>query len=209
MVTPCCWEPPCALESLPDPTPSPSSGFPSAVDIRYTQGKKGAKSENTRREASQGRRRSPTATPPCRETGDIRYTKEKRAQKVRTPLRPQRKPPRACGGSQQRHPSSRLPSRSHQTNCEGSHVDNPGVRKGPKRGYKRGWVQSFEGTPETGGARGSGWKLPIRQIGANENIHALQSQSGPLCALAYLRCLVRIRRQGSSGTGAYRVRGAV
>ena len=160
MVTTCRWEPPHALESLPDPTPSPSSGFPSAVDIRYTQGKKGAKSENTHMEASQGTRRPPTATPPCRETDDIRYTKEKKAQKVITPLRPHRKPPRACGGSQQRHPSSGLPSRSHQTNCEGSHVDNPGVQKGPKRSfrrpsskdYERGWVQGFEGTPETGGA---------------------------------------------------------
>ena len=147
---------------------------------RYTQGKKGAKSENTPMEASQGTRRPPTATPSCRETGDIRYTNEKTVQKVRTPLRPHRKPPRTCGGSQQRHSSSGLPSRSHQTNCEGSHVDNPGVRKGPKRGfrrlpskdYERGWVQGFEGTLETGGARGSGWKLPIRQIGANENIHA-------------------------------------
>ena len=130
-------------------------------------------------EASQGTRRPPTATPPCRETSDSRYTNEKTAQKVRTPLRPHRKPPRACGGSQQRHSSSGLPSRSHQTNCKGSHVDNPGVRKGPKRGFQRppskdyeqGWVQGFEGTLETGGAHGSGWKLPVRQIGANENIH--------------------------------------
>ena len=40
-------------------------------------------------------------------------------------------------------------------------------------------------------------------------VRRLQSRSGPMCALAYLRCLVRIRRLGSSGTGAYRVRGAV
>ena len=41
-----------------------------------------------------------------------------------------------------------------------------------------------------------------------EAVRRLQSRSGPLCALAYPRCLVHIRRQGSSGTGAYRVRGA-
>ena len=49
------------------------------------QRKKGAKSENTPMEASQGTQRPPTATPPCRETGDIRYTKGKKCAKVRTP----------------------------------------------------------------------------------------------------------------------------
>ena len=42
-----------------------------------------------------------------------------------------------------------------------------------------------------------------------EAIPRLQSRSGPLCALAYPRCLVHIQRQGSSSTGVYRVRGAV
>ena len=54
MVT-CRWEPPRALESLPDPTPSPSSGFPSAVDIQYTKEKKAQKVRTTPRRPPRAR----------------------------------------------------------------------------------------------------------------------------------------------------------
>ena len=153
MVTPCRWEPRRTLESLPGPTPSPSSGFPSAVDIRYTQGKKAQKVRTLPWRPPRARS-SPQQQHPLAEkrvTSDIHLYQRKKGAKSKKPLSSHRKPPRACGGSQQRHPSSGLPSRSHQTNCEGSHIDNPGSERGPKeafgdlpsKDYKQGWVQGF------------------------------------------------------------------
>ena len=49
---------------------------------------------------TKGKKCAKVRIPPCRETSDILYTKEKKAQKVRTP--PWR-PPRARGGPQQQH----------------------------------------------------------------------------------------------------------
>ena len=101
------------------------------------------------------------------------------------PLRPHRRPPRACGGFQQRHPSSTPPPAHPPRQGSGAPSNTPprqgcGTHLGRAMAYPgRALASPLWNTPPRELSRHAAvsnsnttpWKHPFRQIGTNENIH--------------------------------------